>query len=128
MPDVIPEDVKRFLADYIDSIAELEILMFLREHPDQSWLCRTVADQIYSSEEFTADLLVRLSRKGLLTADGMSPASFRYGTSNQEVARLLDQLAEVYAKYLVPVTNLVHKKSRRNLEGFAEAFKFKKET
>jgi hypothetical protein len=127
MPDLIPEEVKRFLVDHIDSIAELEAVLFLREHRDRSWSCGSVADYIYSSEEVTAGLLEKLTKRGLLTADGMLPASFRYGPRTLEVARLLDQLAEVYAKYLVPVTNLVHKKSRRNIEDFAEAFKFKKD-
>lgn len=127
MPNLIPEEVKCFLVDHIDSIAELEIVLFLREHRDRSWSCGSVADRIYLSEEVTAGLLVKLTNRGLLTADGMSPASFRYGPRNQELALIVDQLAETYAKYLVPVTELVHKKSRRNIEGFADAFKFKKE-
>lgn len=127
MPDRIPEEVQRFLVDHIDSIAELEAVLILREHRDQSWPCGLVADRIYSSEEVTGGLLVKLANRGFLTADGTTPGSFRYAPRNQEMARLLDQLAEVYAKYLVPVTDLVHKKSRRNIQGIAEAFKFKKE-
>jgi hypothetical protein len=127
MSDLIPEKLKRFLADYIDSIAELEIMLFLRQYPNRSWSCRLVAEWIYLSEEDTASLLAKLMKKGLITADEMSPASFQYKPHNQEVAQLLDQLAEMYGKYLVPITNLVHKKSIRNIEGLSEAFKFKKE-
>ncbi|MEO7863992.1 MAG: hypothetical protein ABIU05_26890 [Nitrospirales bacterium] len=127
MPDLIPEEVQRFLVDQIDSIAELEALLILREHRDQSCPCGLVADRIYVSEEVTAGLLVKLAKRGFLTTDGMTPASFRYAPCSQEMARLLDQLAEVYVKYLVPVTDLVHKKSRRNIQGIAEAFTFKKE-
>jgi hypothetical protein len=126
MPDPIPEEVKRFLVDYIDSIAELEIVLFLREHRNRSYFCSVLADHIYSTEELTADLLVKLVRKGLLTSDGVSPASFSYKPHNQETTRLLDQLAEAYAKYLVPVTNLVHKKSRRNIESLSQAFDLKR--
>jgi hypothetical protein len=127
MSDLIPEEVQRFVVDYIDSIAELEAMLFLREHRDRSWTCALVADRIYSSEEFTAGMLLKLTEKGLLTADTTTPPLFRYGPHTHEVERLLDQLAEVYAKYLVPVTNLVHNKSRRNIQGLADAFKFKKE-
>ncbi len=127
MPDLIPEEVQLFLVDQIDSIAELEALLILREHRDQSWTCSLVADRIYVSEEVTAGLLVKLTKRGFLTADEMTPTSFRYAPRSQEIARLLDQLAEVYAKYLVPVTDLVHRKSRRSIQGIAEAFKFKKE-
>lgn len=126
MPDLIPQEVQRFLVDHIDSIAELEALLFLREHRNQSWSCSSVAERIYLNEEVTGSLLVKLTSKSLITADGAPPATFRYGSHGHETARLIDQLAEVYAKYLVPVTNLVHKKSRRNIEGIADAFNFKR--
>ena len=35
---MIPEEVKRFLIDHIDSIAELEAVLFLREHRDEAGL------------------------------------------------------------------------------------------
>lgn len=127
MPNLIPAEVQRFVVDNIDSIAELEALLFLREHRDRSWSCGSVAERIYSSREVTASLLGKLTNRGLITADGISPATFRYRPRTQEMARKVDQLAEVYAKYLVPVTNLVHNKSRRHIESLAEAFKFKRE-
>jgi hypothetical protein len=127
LPDLIPEEVKHFLVDHIDSIAELEAVLFLREHRDRRWSCGSVAERIYLSEEVTASWLVKLTNKGFITADGMSPATFRYELHNQAQALLVDRLAEVYAKYVVPVTELVHKKSLRNIEGLSEAFKFKKE-
>ncbi len=127
MSELIPDEVQRFVVDHIDSIAELEALLFLREHRDRSWTCALVADRIYSSEDFTAGVLLKLSERRLLTVDPTTPPLFRYGPHAHEVERLLDQLAETYAKYLVPVTDLVHKKSRRNIQGLADAFKFKKE-
>jgi len=127
MSDLIPEKLKRFLTDYIDSIAELEAMLFLRQYPNRSWSCRLVAEWIYLSEEDTTSLLAKLTKKGLITANEISPGSFQYRPHNQEVAQLIDQLAETYAKYLVPITNLIHTKSRRNIESLADAFKFKKE-
>ncbi len=122
----ISEEVQRFVVDNIDSIAQLEALLFLREHRDRSWSCGSVAERIYSSEEVIADLLGKLTNRGFIIADRISPATFRYRPRTQEIARKVDQLAEVYAKYLVPVTNLVHQKSRRNIEGIADAFNFKR--
>jgi len=124
---LISKEVQRFLIENIDSIAELEALMFLRNHRDRNWRCALVADQIYSSEEVTADLLMKLTKRGILTTDEKSPESFQYGPHDQETARMVDQVAEAYAKYLVPVTNLVHRKSRRSVGDLAQAFKLKKE-
>lgn len=124
----ISEEVQRFVVDNIDSIAQLEALLFLREHRDRSWSCSSVAERIYSSEEVIASLLGKLTERGFIKADGATPATFRFRPRTQEIARKVDQLAEVYAKYLVPVTNLVHKKSRRNIEGIADAFNIKRKT
>lgn len=124
----ISEELQRFVVDNIDSIAQLEALLFLREHRDRSWSCGSVAERIYSSEEVIASLLGKLTERGFITPNGVSPITFRYRPRTQEIARKVDQLAEVYAKYLVPVTNLVHKKSRRNIEGIADAFNIKRKT
>jgi hypothetical protein len=124
---MIPEEVKIFLVHHIESIAELEAMMFLREHRDRGWSSASVAERLYSSEEVSAAVLRRLTENGFITADGTLPPLFQYKPRDQEMARMLDQLAEVYTKYLVPVTEIVHKKSRRNIEGLAQAFQFKKE-
>lgn len=128
MPHVIPEEVKTFLADNINSIAELEALLLLREERHRRWTSPAVAERIYTDEPLTLALLLHLTHRGFLTADDRTPPTFQYQPRNQPLSRLLDQLAEAYAKYLVPVTALVHQKSRRNIEGFADAFKFTKET
>jgi len=123
---MIPEEVKIFLDQHIDSIAELEVMLFLRVYRDRRWSTASVAERIYSTEEFSAAVLAKLTESGFITTDDMSPALFQYQPRNQELARMLDQVAEVYTKYLIPVTEIVHKKSRRNIEGLAQAFKFKK--
>ncbi|MGH7181892.1 MAG: hypothetical protein ACREJN_07950 [Nitrospiraceae bacterium] len=127
MSDKIPEEVKNFVVRYIDSIAEMEAMLFLRSHRDRDWSAGSVADWIYASEEVSDTVLARLTENGFITSEGM-PVRYQYGPRNQELARMLDQVAEAYSKYLVPVTEIVHKKSRRNIEGLAQAFEFKKKT
>jgi hypothetical protein len=38
-----------------------------------------------------------------------------------------DLLADVYARYLVPVTNLIHAKPKSRVQEFADAFKLRKD-
>lgn len=127
MSNLIPEKVIRFLSDNIDSIAELEAMLILRELRGKQWSSASIAERLYLTEGDTESLLVKLANKGLITRDGKSPETFQYKPHNQELALLIDQLAEVYAKYLIPVTELVHRKSRRNIESFSDAFKIRKE-
>ena len=41
---------------------------------------------------------------------------------------MIDQLAEIYAKNLVEVTNLIHSKIGKRAQQFADAFKWRKDT
>jgi hypothetical protein len=127
MAEVIPEEVKSFLLVNIDSIAQLEALLFLRDHADQTWSCEKIAETIYISQQDTAVLLAKLVTRGLIMADGKQPPAFQYYPRNEELARGLDRLAAVYAKSLIPVTNFIHQKARRSIQDFADAFKLKKD-
>lgn len=126
MPSRIPEDLRRFILTSIDSIAHLEALLLLRHHAHQKWACAQVAERIYISEPHAAALLAKLEARGFLVAEGLAPTEFSYHPKTEEMARAIDQLADSYSKYLVPVTNLVHQKSRRDITEMAEAFKLKK--
>lgn len=82
---------------------------------------------MYLSEADTAKALGKLVDRRFVRVEERGSGEYHYQPVGQDMARMLDQLAEVYAKYLVPVTNLIHRKSRRSIEGLADAFKFKKE-
>lgn len=127
MPGFIPDEVRDFILTSIDSIAQLEALLLLRDHPRQKWACKTIAERIYISEPQAAALLAKLMARGFIVAEGTDPTDFYYQPKSEDLARSIDQLAAVYSKYLVPVTNLVHQKSRRAIVEMADAFKLKKD-
>ena len=126
MSDRIPDEVRRFILTSIDSIAHLEALLLLRDHPEQKWTCTMVAERIYIGEPQAAALLSKLVARGFIVTEGNDPSAFSYHPKTEEMAKSIDQLAETYTKYLVPVTNLVHQKSRRDIVEMADAFKLKK--
>jgi len=39
---------------------------------------------------------------------------------------MVERVADVYARYLVPVTNLIHAKPQIKVQKFADAFKLRK--
>ena len=127
MPNLIPDDTKHFIVAHIDSIAELEAILFVRNHRDRCWTSQAVGKQLYLSEADTAKVLGKLVDRGFVRAGEKGSGEYQYQPASRDMARMIDQLAEVYATYLVPVTNLIHRKSRRSIEGLADAFKFRKE-
>lgn len=128
---IIPDDVQQFLMQYIDSVAQLEALLLLRADARAEWPTAEVAGRLYVSEREAAPLLQRLHADGFLAAEGDSAPRYRYQPASPELAQMVDRLAEVYAKHLVPVTNLIHSKPqpkpKPRVQEFADAFKLRKE-
>ena len=61
MPDdLIPEEIKQFLIENIDSIAELEGVLLLRSNPDGLWSANALAQRLYATQEQIENVLARL--------------------------------------------------------------------
>lgn len=125
--DPIPEDVKKFILFKIDSIAQMEALLLLRENAQEKWDTATVARRLYISEQETADVLAQLWSQGFLAVNSGAPPLYQYSPTSPELGQMVDRMAEVYARHLVPVTNLIHSKPRTRIQEFADAFKLRKD-
>lgn len=124
--DVIPEDVRHFILKNIDSIAQLEALLLMRATASSSWDTATLSRRLYITEQEAGKLAEHLCIHGLLKAEE-TPHRYRYEPKNQEYAEKVEKLADLYARYLVPVTTLVHGKSNNKVRKFADAFWIRKE-
>jgi hypothetical protein len=125
--NVLPDEVKAFLLRYIDSIAQLEALLLLRANADLAWSADMLALRLYISVQETAEILARLCADGFLTAQGSEPLLYQYHCPARDQTHMVDQVAMLYTKYLIPITHLIHAKPRTRVQGFADAFRFRKE-
>jgi Mn-dependent DtxR family transcriptional regulator len=123
----IPEDVRRFILSSIISVPYLEALLLLRNAPDQSWDRTTVAQRLYISEKTATELLADLSAAGFIVVT-KSESSYRYHPNSDELRQMIDQLAETYAKNLVEITNIIHSRTGKKAQQFADAFKWRKDS
>jgi hypothetical protein len=125
--DPIPDDVKRFITDNIDSVAEMEGLLLLSKDPDAEWDARTLAQRLYTSDEESERVLAHLKELSIVVAtDDKSPV-YRYRPGSAEAGALVDRVTETYSKYLVRVTNLIHSKPHPKIQQFADAFRLRDE-
>lgn len=124
--DLIPDDVRQFIVDKIDSVAELEGLLLLCRNSETEWNIEELAQRLYISQQQTEDVLAHLYLLGFLAVKDGVPPTYCFQPSSMELAEMVDQLAEVYSKYLIPVTNLIHSKPQTKVQKFADAFKFRK--
>jgi hypothetical protein len=105
----VPEDVRDFLLKHIASVAQIEALLLIWCSPQERWGLRQIAARIYASDMETAKALDGLCADGLLLCrDGV----FQLNASTENV-EMIRRLQEVYARHLIPVTDVIHSKSRR---------------
>jgi hypothetical protein len=124
MPDqALPAELRDFLATHIDSIAELEALLLVRERRETVWDVHSLAKRLYVEEQQAQEVLSHLGAHGFVERDA---DGFRYAPASEDLDRLAGLLAEYYRHHLIPVTQLVHAKTRR-IRQFADAFKLKKD-
>jgi hypothetical protein len=129
VPQPIPEELHRFLLTSIASVPHLEALLLLRSHAQQEWPVRTVAERLYIGEKLAASVLADLSRAGMtvtLRHDANAPV-FRYQPATAALGLVIDALAELHARRLVDVTHLIHAKTERKAQQFADAFSWRKD-
>jgi hypothetical protein len=118
---VIPEDVQKFILQNIDSVAQLEGLLLFRANPETGWNAESVAQRLYISDGESAQLLLSLAARGLLRE---AAGVYQY-LPEQET--MVAKVADIYRRYLVPMTNLIHSRPKSRVQEFANAFKIRRE-
>ena len=121
--DHIPDDLRDFILQHIDSITQLEALLLLRANAAEAWDAPKTKARLYVAEDEVTRVLEALSADGFLIHDG---SGFRYQCKDSETAAKVDRLAALYASHLIPVTNMIYDKLR-HVRAFAEAFRFRKD-
>lgn len=124
--DLIPEDVRQFILDKINSVAELEGLLLLRREADIGWDSGKLTQGLYTTPQQTEEVLAHLYSQGFLAVKESEPPTYSYQPASPELAEMVDRVAEIYSKYLIPITNLIHSKPQTKVQQFADAFKFRK--
>jgi len=118
----ISDELRGFILERIDSVAQIEALLLIRSDPLSQWSATRLAERLYIGEAEAAEALSRLCACHLLfCVDDI----YRLEGVPEQNRALIEQLVEVYSRHLIPVTNLIHSKPRR-IGSFAEAFKFRK--
>lgn len=118
----ISERVKHFIFEYIDSVEQLDVLLFIRLNKDKTWNCDNIAHEIRSSSKSVSTRLQALEQTGFLEKDPQNTQLFKYKMGSADTEATLDDLAEIYKLKKQKVLELIFsplKKSRH----FANAFK-----
>ena len=121
MKGLIPERVRRLIAEHITSIEQLEILLLFRGLPGQPQTVGQINDRIKSSLTSVTARLADLQASGFLRR---TDDRYQYDPGAERAA-VVDELAQVYAERRYTVIELIFAKPTDKLRVFARAFKLR---
>jgi hypothetical protein len=125
----IPEPVRRFVGECIESVGLLEVLLLLQSDPDRAWTPAAVSREIRSERGWAELQLEYLRTHGLLEAErGTGERAYRYSPSRPELDAVVGQLREAFETRRVAVIRLIFRQPQvERLRAFSEAFRFRRE-
>jgi hypothetical protein len=123
----ISPEVRRFLAERIDSAEQLEILLLLQREPARTWKALDVSQAIYTVPASATMRLERLVASGFVSSTGGADPDYQFAPESDEVRRQVEALAEAYAGNRVEVIKLIFAKPPDAVQSFADAFRLRKE-
>jgi hypothetical protein len=121
-------DVRRFVAESIESAEQLEILLLLQREPERQWAVGEVSQAVYTVPASAIMRLEALVAGGFASTTGGSDPRYQFEPRTEELRRQVDALAAAYAKDRVALIKLIFAKPPDPLQSFADAFRFRKDT
>lgn len=124
----ISPEVRRFIHHTINSVEQLEVLLFLMSNPEREWTAQEVSERVRLTAESVASRLEDLYQARLLSRGAaQDPPCFRYAPDSnalaQEVAESLDR---AYKERKDTVIQLIFSRPLDNIRVFADAFRIKR--
>jgi hypothetical protein len=126
--DDFPIDVRQFIDQNIESLAQLEALLLLRKDPQRSWDVAEMAQALYVPVEMAQALLAEFARRQLVKTMPPSDAHYTYNIIDAKLDDLIGRVATEYQERRVGVISLIYSKPLNKVQTFADAFRLRKET
>jgi hypothetical protein len=124
MTDDFPADVRRFIEQNIESLAQLEMLLLLHSDKDRFWDVEVVSSSLSIPPSMSKALLTEFTRRGFAI---FKDECYKCQAVDTDSDQLLGKLRETYRTRRVAVTNEIYSKPNARLKSFADAFRLRRE-
>jgi hypothetical protein len=121
----ISKEVLEYIAEHINSLEQLEILLLLKDQPTREWTAEAVFTVIQSSQSSVSQRLQEFGEKGLLIQ--RQTGLFQYAPKDESLAQTIHALSAAYKERRMKVIELIYRKPIDEVQSFADAFKLRKD-
>jgi hypothetical protein len=123
--DEIPPELKQFIAQHVESLAQLEALLLMHREPQRDWDCAELARALYISEDMCQGIAAGLEQRRFATRT--DAGAYRYAGNDPPIDALLVALAALYRDRRVAVITEIYSKPLTNVQTFADAFRLRRQ-
>jgi hypothetical protein len=120
----LPLTVRAFVHQYVDSIPELEALLLTAAEPGVAWLEEPLARRLYIEVRLASHVLETLERRGFLAK---RESGYHFAPRSPELDAAVRSLMDAYRRFLIPITSIVHSKTRPAFRDFSDAFRLRED-
>lgn len=124
--DRISPRVRTFVAEHIDSVTQLELLLLLHRDPAARWRAADAAHEMRMPLDWAAAQLERFRSAGLLVCTDDSAPWFFYRADN-DAAALIDEVAETFRRRRTSMTALIFAPSTHDIALLSDAFRIRRD-
>ena len=116
-----------FLAEQIDSVLELEVLLLLRSSAPRQWSAEDLSAALKIDPAWAGEQLAKFASRGILARSDGPSTRFSYAPANAQLEETIHAVADAYLTHRVRIIGLIFSKPTSNLKTFADAFRIRRE-
>jgi hypothetical protein len=119
-------ELRQFIAQHVESVAQLEALLILRQDAQRRWRAEELAQRLYIKPDMGEALLADLVRRGFAVRHAEEP-TYQYDSRDAAADQLVAELDALYHRRRVAVITEIYSKPVNKVQTFADAFRLRRD-
>jgi hypothetical protein len=127
MADDFSPEVRQFIDQNVESLAQLEALILLRQDPQRGWEAEEIGKALYIPPELASTLLADFARRGFVKVLPPTNIQYSYEVADERLDKLISEVAAAYQDRRVALISLIYSKPLNKVQTLADAFRLRKD-
>ncbi len=123
----ITEAVKNFIHQHINSVEQLEVLLWMLNSNNREWSAADLSRELYIQAASASTRLADLERSRLLKASQSTPPLYRYAPAEPALDQAAREVDAAYSIRRVGIINLILERPLDNVRVFSNAFRIRRD-
>lgn len=123
----LPEDIRQFLGEYVESVLQLELLLLLRAGRARAYSADDLARELRIDRIWAAEQAELLCATGLVECERGPLQQFRFQPRTAALEEVVARTAEYYATRRLAIITHLYSGSSPQVKRLADAFKLRRD-